>query len=543
MSISSSGAITTTGVISGSNAATASSVANLNQNVQITGSLGVTSTITAQTLNVQTVTSSIVYSSGSNIFGNSLSNTQQMTGSLSVTGSTATFAGSVTGVTGNFTNSTSGNTFIIGTTYAGGRNIQIGISDGSILPTAAAYINDNTGVGVYIGDNTAATKGLYVKNGGNVGIGTTTPQRQFVIANSSGDGLEISNSSGYSTLLAYNRTTSAYQNIVLTEGTGKVLIGTTSDNGAKLQVNGQATINGLGVNTTLNSGWGTYSAIQMSPYSSIFAGDDGYRAYTAYTFGVYSGAGWSPKYILSNSYVNAYRQRDGAHEFLTAGTGTAGNAISFTQVMTITNGGKVMVHTTDSGPNAYLFASANMNQPYPLGSKAEDTSQGLVGFFDNGNNTIGSISRSGDVVSYNSFLGSHWSQLLNNSKPEILKGTILEAIDELCRWDGQTNDRLAKVKISDTLESKNVYGIFLGWDNTDDFNDLYVAALGAGYIRVNSSEVVSMGDLLQSNGDGTAKVQSDDIIRSSTIAKVVSTQKIETYEDGSYLIAATIHCG
>jgi hypothetical protein len=73
---------------------------------------------------------------------------------------------------------------------------------------------------------------------GNVGFGTATPQRQFVIANSSGDGLEISNSSGYSTLLPYNRTTSAYQNLVLGEGTSKVLIGTTSDNGQKLQVNG-----------------------------------------------------------------------------------------------------------------------------------------------------------------------------------------------------------------------------------------------------------------------------------------------------------------
>ena len=92
-----------------------------------------------------------------------------------VNGGAATFSSSVAGVTGNFTNSTSGNTFIIGTTYASGRNIQIGFSDGSILPTAAAYINDNTGVGVYIGDNSASTKGLYVKNGGNVGIGTSSP--------------------------------------------------------------------------------------------------------------------------------------------------------------------------------------------------------------------------------------------------------------------------------------------------------------------------------------------------------------------------------
>jgi hypothetical protein len=70
-----------------------------------------------------------------------------------------------------------------------------------------------------------------------------------------------------------------------------------------------------------------------------------------------------------------------------------------------------------------------------------------------------------------------------------------------------------------------------------------VAAVGLGYIRVHSSQNITIGDLLQSNGDGTAKIQSDSIMRSSTIAKVVSTQKIETYEDGSYLIAATLHCG
>jgi hypothetical protein len=55
----------------------------------ITGSLTVTGQVVAQTLNVQQVTSSIVFSSGSNIFGNSLSNTQQFTGSVSVTGSLA----------------------------------------------------------------------------------------------------------------------------------------------------------------------------------------------------------------------------------------------------------------------------------------------------------------------------------------------------------------------------------------------------------------------------------------------------------------------
>ena len=44
-------------------------------------------TLTAQTLIVQTITSSIIYSSGSNTFGNSLANNQRFTGSVDITGS------------------------------------------------------------------------------------------------------------------------------------------------------------------------------------------------------------------------------------------------------------------------------------------------------------------------------------------------------------------------------------------------------------------------------------------------------------------------
>ena len=74
--------------ISASFAATASSADNFVIRQDATASnLLVNNTITAQTLVVQTVTSSIVYSSGSNIFGNNLNNTQQFTGSVTVTGS------------------------------------------------------------------------------------------------------------------------------------------------------------------------------------------------------------------------------------------------------------------------------------------------------------------------------------------------------------------------------------------------------------------------------------------------------------------------
>jgi hypothetical protein len=65
--------------VSASHAVTASSADNFT----------VRGTLTAQTIVAQTVSSSIIYSSGSNIFGNSLANTQVLTGSVTVTGSLA----------------------------------------------------------------------------------------------------------------------------------------------------------------------------------------------------------------------------------------------------------------------------------------------------------------------------------------------------------------------------------------------------------------------------------------------------------------------
>jgi len=93
--ISASNATTASCAISASQATSAS--AAISASVATTASYALTSsyadnftvrgTITAQTLNVQTVSSSVIYSSGSNTFGNNLNNTQILTGSVSITGS------------------------------------------------------------------------------------------------------------------------------------------------------------------------------------------------------------------------------------------------------------------------------------------------------------------------------------------------------------------------------------------------------------------------------------------------------------------------
>ena len=99
IAISASYALSSSYSVTASHALTASSADNLLVRGNLTGStatfsgnitgsnLLITGSITAQTLNVQVVSSSVIYSSGSNIFGDELSDTQQFTGSVTITGS------------------------------------------------------------------------------------------------------------------------------------------------------------------------------------------------------------------------------------------------------------------------------------------------------------------------------------------------------------------------------------------------------------------------------------------------------------------------
>ena len=88
----------------------------------------------------------------------------------------------------------------------------------------------------------------------------------------------------------------------------------------------------------------------------------------------------------------------------------------------------------------------------------------------------------------------------------------------------------------------NVAGVFVNWDDDDDIyhNDMNVAMTGDMVIRIAQGTTVQRGDLLMSAGDGTAKPQGDDIVRSKTIAKVTSTNVSHTYDDGTYLVPCVL---
>ena len=149
----------------------------------------------------------------------------------------------------------------------------------------------------------------------------------------------------------------------------------------------------------------------------------------------------------------------------------------------------------------------------------------------------GNIAVSGSTVSYNGFSGTHES---SGVPTDTVIGTIVSTIDELDTYvsgtkSGQTRADHAKIKVSDTEGDKRIYGVISGY--TEDDNKPLVASVGIGSVKVTGA--CAGGDLLESNGDGTAKVQSDDIIRSKTIGKVT----IANNNTGVKLVSCVLYCG
>ena len=161
--------------------------------------------------------------------------------------------------------------------------------------------------------------------------------------------------------------------------------------------------------------------------------------------------------------------------------------------------------------------------------------------------TEGTITVSGSTVSYNGGHLSSYSQLTDNTRDEtIVKGTVMTNLDQMAEWttDGVTeeNEQLNCMAVSSVEGDVNVAGVFVNWDNDDKVytNDMNVAMTGDMVIRIAKDTTVARGDLLMSAGDGTAKPQGDDIVKSKTIAKVTSTHKSHTYDDGTYLVPCVL---
>jgi hypothetical protein len=403
-----------------------------------------------------------------------------------------------------------------------GRNLIISSASDGTNDDAVAVFNKNSSVGEFLFKNSGGDR-MLLDSSGNLGLGVTPAAGvRFDVRNNSTTTLadmRNANASGYGIYIAAGSSSSQYvqrwadyanNSLMTLNAAGNLGIGTTSPgNFYRLTINGAGTGgNPLGGIT-----------FRQNETDVLYFGNIATDNNTDWEI-------WNPR----NGYLRF-----------------ATNNIERAR---ITSGGEFLVGQTSATVNAlgtYINGAGQIGTCISasvgllINRKTDD---GTLVSFRQDDNEEGTISVSGATVSYNAFAGSHWSQLQDGSKPDILRGTVMESINELCVWPGEENERLPKCKISDTAGSRKVYGVFMAWDNDwETTNDMYVTAVGAFVCRVNAGVTVQEGDLLESNGDGTARVQADDLIRSSTIGKVTSTVKTHEYDDGSYCVPTVLYCG
>jgi hypothetical protein len=390
-------------------------IQTVNSNLVVTGS------ITAQTLVVQTITSSVDFVTGSTRFGSLAANTHVFTGSMSVSGS-ATFLNNIN--TGGDINNTSVNNFIINSNggvligidqnndqtdrvfavYNNGETSnqlfrvqedgKVGIgtsSPAALLETRVAGESPATGKIALIAatsngindifrwyDNTTQL-GVF-KNSGNVGIGTTTADSRLSLYESTGtttSTMELATSGNaykgrfgmfannfYITSNWYYNGTQNADNLSYGQGSITFGGGGTIDFQTSAAGNTSPTTR-MRITSAGNVGIGTTPGAWVSPFTVIEGGSYGQHVgfqsngpdLKIGTNNYYNGSGYLYA-VSSNGAMQFNVGGNSGFQFNIAPSGTAGTTVTFTTAFSIT-AGSGRLYSTPTYDNTY-GASANM---------------------------------------------------------------------------------------------------------------------------------------------------------------------------------------
>ena len=529
--------------------------------INVTGvgtiSTGSITTLNADTGNIVTGVTTNFTSTNSSI--TNLTGTASTITTLRSTTLNADTGNIVTGVTTNFTSTNGTITNLTGTagTITTLRSTTGNFTTGNIV----------TGVTTNFTSTNASITNL---------IGTSTIQITGFANPSSGTGLELGHDGTNGIIQSFNRATSAYKELLLSgnsiqlsiaggeaariDSSRRLLLGTSSartdimGTTARLQVEGESfNTSRLGVMCNINDAQA--GAIYLAKSRGSSAGGVAIVS-NGDKLGDIEWGGTDGTDIETAARITAFVDGTvGANRMpgrLIFSTATDASPSVVTERMRIDTSGRILIATTNTNPaennvngaafegDGRLLISTTANEVIRVNRKTNDGN--LIIFHQDGTQE-GTISVSGTTVSYNGAHLSRWSQLPTGAERiEILRGSVLSNLDEMCEWGDEENEQLNRMKVSTVEGDKNVSGVFQCWDDDDDtyINDFYCAMTGDFIIRIADGVTVERGDLLMSAGNGTAKPQGDGYVQDKTIAKVTSTNVSFTYEDGSYCVPCVL---
>jgi len=194
------------------------------------------------------------------------------------------------------------------------------------------------------GTTATLIQAMTLDNSGNLGIGTTSPQTKLHVSEGV---IRVGATAAGSSLGTYefsytgSAAFASIQAVRVTNNTTSNMVFSTASSGTLAEAMRIDASGNLGLGVT-PSAWGTYKGLDINTYGAIAAYSGGVGVFAnAYFNGTNS-------IYKQTAASTQYNQNGGQHQWYNAPSGTAGNAITFTQAMTLDNSGRLMVGATSS---------------------------------------------------------------------------------------------------------------------------------------------------------------------------------------------------